>query len=117
MNTEQSFEWLEENMHNMMQAINRLGINNQVERTPNPNLRPYKDRTMKIDIPEFDGYSYDLAKYLEWENRMDQYFEFKDTPPDQQYKLAKVKLTKSAAIWLEGIQKRRLREERGRIIG
>ena len=46
---------------------------------------------------------------------MEQYFEFKETPPNQQYKIAKIKLTKSAAVWLEGIQKQRLREERNRI--
>ncbi|XP_057529849.1 uncharacterized protein LOC130808389 [Amaranthus tricolor] len=49
------------------------------------------------------------------EGRMEQYFEFKETPPNQQYKIAKIKLTKSAAVWLEGIQKQRLREERNRI--
>ena len=60
---------------------------------------------MKIDIPKFDGLTYDPAKYLEWESRMEQYYEFRETPLDQQYKIAKVKLIKSAAVWLEGTQK------------
>ncbi|XP_057543336.1 uncharacterized protein LOC130821562 [Amaranthus tricolor] len=115
MTMEERFGILEENMRLVMQTLNQLRIDSQQDRTPNPNLRPYEDRTVKIDIPEFDGHSYDPGKYLEWEDRMDNYFEFKNTPPDQQYKLAKVKLIKSAAIWLEGMQKRRVREERGRI--
>ena len=70
---------------------------------------------MKVDVPEFDGLSHDPAKYLEWEGRLEQYFEFRETPLDHQFKIAKVKLIKSAAVWLEGIQKQRLREERSRI--
>ena len=115
MTMEERFGVLEENMRLVMQTLNQLRIDNQQDRMPNPNFRPYEDRTIKIDIPEFDGQSYDPGKYLEWEDRMDKYFEFKSTPPDQQYKLAKVKLIKSSAIWLEGLQKRRLGEERGRI--
>ena len=115
MTMEERFGILEENMRLVTQTLTQLRLDNQHDRTPNPNLRPYEDRTVKIDIPEFDGHSYDPRKYLEWEDRMDNYFEFKNTPPDQQYKLAKVKLIKSAAIWLEGVQKRRIREERGRI--
>ena len=46
---------------------------------------------------------------------MEQYYEFRETPLDQQYKITKVKLIKSAVVWLEGTQKQRLREERSRI--
>ncbi|XP_057543874.1 uncharacterized protein LOC130823266 [Amaranthus tricolor] len=112
---EERFGMLEESTRLVIQNLNQLRIDHQQDRTQNPNLRPYEDRTIKIDIPEFDGQSYDPERYLEWEDRMDNYFEFKNTPPDQQYKLAKIKLTKSTAIWLEGLQKRRVREERGRI--
>ena len=45
----------------------------------------------------------------------DDHFDFKDTPPEQQYKLAKIKLTKLADVWLKGVQKQRRREERERI--
>ena len=93
-----------------------LGIDNQNRPPmPNPNFRPYEDRTIKVDLAEFDGISHDPSKYLEWERRMEEYFEFKETPPNQQFKIAKIKLTKSAANWLDGIQKQRLREERNRI--
>ena len=46
---------------------------------------------------------------------MERYFEYKSTTPERQYKLAKIKLVKLAAIWLEGIQKQRRREGRARI--
>ena len=52
---------------------------------------------------------------MEWEAGLERYFEFKETFEEQQYKLAKIKLTKLAAIWLEGIQKQRRREDRERI--
>ena len=112
MDHEERFGALEDKLERLMM---HLGLENQTNRPPNPNFRPYEDRTIKIDLPEFDGLSHDPAKYLEWEGRMEQYFEFKETPPNQQYKIAKIKLTKSAAVWLEGIQKQRLREERNRI--
>ena len=123
MNLEERLGLIEENMRRMMEDSMRqmreemtgLITHNQIDRAPNLNFRPYEDRTVKIDIPDFDGLSYDPANYLEWERRMEQYFEFRDTPLNQQYKLAKMKLIKSAAVWLEGVQKQRLREERGRI--
>ena len=43
------------------------------------------------------------------------YFEYKNTTPERQYKLAKIKLTKLAAIWLQGLQRQRRREDRLRI--
>ena len=74
-----------------------MGMNNQIERPQNPNPRNHEDRTIKIDIPDFDGYSHDPEHYLDREARMDQYFEYKETPPDHQFKLAKVKMTKIAS--------------------
>ena len=86
------------------------------ERPPQPQLmRNMDDRTIKIDIPEFDGNTHDPETYLDWENRLDQYFEFRETEPEQQYKLAKVKMTKIASTWLEGVQRQRVRERKPRI--
>ncbi|XP_057526371.1 uncharacterized protein LOC130805605 [Amaranthus tricolor] len=123
MTMEERLGEIEARMHRMMENSLRqfreemTGVitQNRIDRTPNPNPRPYEDRTIKLDIPEFDGTSHDPAKYIEWEERMEQYFEFRETPMDHQYKLAKVKLIKSAAVWLEGTQKQRLREGRSRI--
>ena len=49
------------------------------------------------------------------EANLERYFNFKDTPLEQQYKLAKIKLTKLATVWLEGVQKQRKREDKERI--
>lgn len=54
-------------------------------------------------------------EYLDWETSLENYFEYKETPEDKQFKMAKVKLTKWAATWLEGIQRRRLREGKAKI--
>ena len=70
---------------------------------------------IRIDIKDFDGHSNNPEEYLEWEASMDRYFEYRETTPEKQYKIAKMKLTKLAAIWLEGIQRQRMREHRDRI--
>ena len=81
----------------------------------NPIPRNHEDRTIRINLDEFVGLTHDPEVYIEWESSLDRYFEFKETPPERQYQLAKIKLTKMAAIWLEGLQKQRRREDRGRI--
>jgi retrotransposon gag protein len=77
--------------------------------------RPIEDKTLRLDLPEFDGHSQNPEVYMDWEANLERYFDFKDTPPDQQFKFAKIKLTKLAAVWLEGVQKQRRREDRERI--
>ena len=77
----------------------------------NPNAENMReDKTMRVDVHEFDGTSHDPEVYIEWEKGVERYFEFKETHPDHQYKIAKVKLTKLAATWLEGAQRQRTRE-------
>lgn len=58
---------------------------------------------MRIEIHDFDGQSTDPGIYIECEASLDRFFEYKDTSPERQYKLAKIKLTKLAAVWFEGI--------------
>ena len=70
---------------------------------------------MRVDVHEFDGISHDPEVYIEWEKGVERYFEYKDTHPDHQYKIAEVKLTKLAAIWLEGVQRQKIRENRPKI--
>jgi retrotransposon gag protein len=49
------------------------------------------------------------------ESSVENYFEYRDTQEDQKFKVAKVKLTKLAATWLEGIQRQRVREGKTKI--
>lgn len=68
---------------------------------PNPNIEPAsEDKTIRVDVQEFDGASHEPEAYLDWEQGMERNFEFKSTHPDYQYKVAKVKLVKLAATWL-----------------
>lgn len=80
-----------------------------------PSHRLPEDKTLRLDLPEFDGHSHNPEVYLDWEASLERYFDFKDTSPEQQFKLAKIMLTKLAAVWLEGVQKQRMREDRERI--
>ena len=47
---------------------------------------------MRIDISDFDGQFNKPEEYIEWEASLDRYFEYKNTTPEGQYKLAKIKL-------------------------
>ncbi|XP_057522558.1 uncharacterized protein LOC130802561 [Amaranthus tricolor] len=74
-----------------------------------------EDKMLRIDMKEFDRQSSNPEDYIEWEASMERYFEYRGTTPEGQYKVAKMKLTKLAAMWLEGIQRQRAREHRERI--
>ena len=69
----------------------------------------------KLDISDFGGTTHNPEDYLKWEARLESFFEFKETTEGQQYKLAKSKLTKLAALWLERVQGQRRRENKGKI--
>ena len=80
--------------------------------TQNVERRVLEDRTMRVDVLDFDGVSNNPEDYIDWEDSLERYFNFKDTLDEHKYKIAKVKLNKLAATLLEGIQKQRRREER-----
>ena len=91
-------------------TLNNSGILNQ----PKPN-HSVSDRFLKVNVPDFEGTTSNLEDYVEQENSLERYFEFKETPDDQRFMLAKVKLTKLSVIWLKGIQKQQKREDRFKI--
>ena len=97
-------------------TVTRLEMNQQERGIPIHNHeRNTEDKTLRIDVSDFGGITHNPDDYLEWEARLDWYVEFKETSEEKQYKLAKIKLTKLAAIWLEGVQKQRRRENRERL--
>lgn len=111
-------EAIEAAIQAMALTLANAGLGNQ-ERSPqyqnNPMPKNQEDRTVRIEIHDFDGQSTDPGVYIEWEASLDRYFEYKDTSPERQYKLAKIKLTKLAAVWVEGLQKQTRKEDRPRI--
>ena len=108
MNAEERRLLLEETMLIMDQRIAELRIRDR-------NNGNTEDKSLRIDVSEFTGQALNPEKYLDWEGSLEGYFEYKDTPLDKQYKIAKVKLTKLAATWLEGLQRQRVREGKGKI--
>ncbi|XP_057526414.1 uncharacterized protein LOC130805648 [Amaranthus tricolor] len=109
-----------ETLTNLLQQLAVTVVNNMGNQGDRPQQHPQnhrnnEDKTLKIDLPSFDGHSPDPEVYLDWEANMERYFDFKETTPEQQFKLAKIKLTKLASTWLEGVQKQRRREDRERI--
>jgi retrotransposon gag protein len=88
------------------------GVNNQ---EGIQNMKNQEDRFLRVDVGEFDGQSLNPEDSIEWEKGLERFFDYRETPAASQYKMAKVKLTKLAAIWFEGIQRQRVRENRPRI--
>lgn len=85
MDVYERFVALEETVQRLIQPLTNLGLfnNNPIEGQPQiKNPRTQEDKTLKIDIHKFDGLSYKLEHYINWESRMDQYFEFKETPKE-----------------------------------
>ena len=80
-----------------------------------PQNRTQENMNLRVDVAEFSGQSLTPEDYLKWEARLESFFEFKETTEGQQYKLAKSKLTKLAALWLERVQGQRRRENKGKI--
>ena len=111
---EARMQTIEETLHMLVQHITQEGRGNPQRLPPQPQNH-HEDRLLKVDIKDFDGHSHNPEDYLEWESSLERYFEFMETPPEKQYRIAKMKLTKFAAIWLEGVQRTRARENRGRI--
>lgn len=101
---------LSELVEQLALSLNNTGILNQ----PKPSAVS-TDRFLNVDVPDFEGTTGSPDDYVEWENSLERYFDYKETPIDQRFRIPKVKLTKLATIWLEGIQKQRKREERPRI--
>ena len=99
-------ESIEETLYGITQLLAQAGIGNQ-RRPPVHHHEDHEDRTVRIDISDFDGQSNKPEEYIEWEASLDRYFEYKNTTPEGQYKLAKIKLTKLASIWLEGMHRQR----------
>ena len=111
---EARIETIEETLHRLVQHITQNERGNQPRQPQHP-YDDQEDRMMRFDIKDFDGHSSNPEEHLVWEASMDRYFEYRETTPERQYKIAKMKLTKLAALWLEGIQRQRLREHRDRI--
>ena len=57
-------------------------------------------RDIRIKVPTFDGHS-NPEVYLDWERKMDQYFEWNEMPEKRKYQFAKSKLVGKAKLYWE----------------
>lgn len=81
-----------------MKVANNTGNHGERQHQHPQNNRAIEDKTLRIDLPEFDGHPQDPEVYLDGEANLERYFDFKDTPPEHQFKLAKIKLTKLVVV-------------------
>ena len=94
MNAEDRRVLIEETLEIMNRRLAELGVFNQERVDQNGNI---EDRSLRVDVAEFTRQSLNPEGYIDWKASLESYFEYKDTPEDKQYKMAKVKLTKWAA--------------------
>ncbi|KAK9671757.1 hypothetical protein RND81_12G052700 [Saponaria officinalis] len=57
------------------------------------------DRSLKLDIPEFNGEG-NAEKFLDWIRQTERIFDYKDYDERKKFKVAPLKLTKYASLWL-----------------
>ena len=113
MNNQDRLEEIALTVQQLSQTVARLVLNQIGGAVPMPQHdRNTEDRTIRIDVPDFGGMNHSPEEYLDWEAELERYFEFKETPVEQRYKLAKIKLNKLAANWFEEVQRQRRREGR-----
>ena len=80
---------IEETLHMLVQHITQEGRGNP-QRLPPQSQNHHEDRLLKVDIKDFDGHSHNPEDYLEWESSLERYFEYMETPPEKQYRIAKM---------------------------
>ena len=98
MNNQDILEEIALTVQQLSQTVARLVLNQPGGVMPMPQHdRNTEDRTIRIDVPDFGGMHHSPEEYLDWEAELERYFEFKETPVEQRYKLAKIKLNKLAA--------------------
>ena len=52
---------------------------------------------------------------MDWVRRVERVFDYKEYDDRKAYKIAELNLTSYASLWLENLQKRRRKEDRGKI--
>lgn len=84
---------VETRLTNLTELVEQLSLTlNNAGLLNNPRPNPgFNDRFLNVDVPNIEGTP---------KNSLERYFDFKETPEDQRYKLAKVILK---IIWLEEV--------------
>lgn len=66
-------------------------------------------RGLRLDLPDFDG-AIKPEKFLEWLQRMERVFDYKDYDDNKRFKVAILKLTGYASLWYENLKNKRRKD-------
>lgn len=104
MNDEDRNSIVDDTVHGITQKLTEAGLlktdwGNITDGTRN--MKNQEDKNFRVDEAELDGQSLNHEDYIDWENSLEIFFEYRDTP--------------IAAICFEGVQRQRVRENRPRI--
>ena len=91
-------------MFEVQEGMARMQIEKYDKRSDDPKPARDEDRTLKFDVGEFTGTN-DVDAYIEWEDALERYFEYKETSEARMVKFVVAKLSKYASIWYNGIKK------------
>ena len=72
------------------------------------------DRSLKVDIPEFEG-SLNPDDFLDWLNEIERIFDYKGYSDKQRCKVAILKFKDYASLWWENVKKKREREGKEKV--
>ncbi|XP_010695087.1 uncharacterized protein LOC104907794 [Beta vulgaris subsp. vulgaris] len=67
------------------------------------------DRGLRLDLPDFDG-AMKPEKFLEWLQRMERVFDYKDYDDAKRFKIAILKLIGYASLWYENLKNKRRKD-------
>ena len=102
-------EDLVKKMFEVQEGLARMQVEKYDKRSNDPKPARDEDQNLKFDVGEFTGTN-DVDAYIEWEDALERYFEYKETSEARKVKIAVAKLSKYASIWYNGIKKARERE-------
>ena len=81
---------IEQHMTTLSEAVTRLQLEPVAKRTDDPNPSRDEDRTLKFDVGEFTGTN-DVDAYMDWEEALERYFEYKETSDALMTKMSKIR--------------------------
>ena len=83
MNKEEKFDALVNMVEQLNLTVTEIKNARPQNQQPNPNPEAAReDKSMRVDVREFDGTSHELETYIESEKGVERYIEYKDTHPD-----------------------------------
>ncbi|XP_057247500.1 uncharacterized protein LOC130589887 [Beta vulgaris subsp. vulgaris] len=113
---DRQLEDLTTRMDELMRMMQQGMHGNRRSQSPSPVHHPRHrqpprddDRGLRLDLPDFDG-AMKPEKFLEWLQRMERVFDYKDYDDAKRFKVAILKLTGYASLWYENLKNKRRKD-------